>query len=109
MELYVYNGIVTEVYDGDSMTVDIDLGLGVWVRGLKVRLARINAPEIRGETHDLGIVSRDFLKGLTLNKNVVIKTVKDQKEKYGRYLVEIFIGEININNMLLEHGMAVPY
>jgi micrococcal nuclease len=109
MELYFYNGIVKEVYDGDTMTVDIDLGLGIWARGQKMRLARINAPEIRGDSYDEGIVVRDFVRGLTLNKAVVIKTIKDQKEKYGRYLVEVYIDGKNLNDMLLEHGMAVPY
>jgi micrococcal nuclease len=109
MEPYFYNGVVKEVYDGDSMTVDIDLGLGIWARGVKLRLSRINTPELRGDSYDEGVVARDFVRGLTLNKSVLIKTIKDQKEKYGRYLAEIYIDGKNLNDMLLEHGMAVPY
>ena len=30
--LYHYRAIVTEVYDGDTLTVDLDLGFHVWVR-----------------------------------------------------------------------------
>jgi len=41
--LYHYKAIVTSVYDGDTCTVDIDLGLSAWIRGEKLRLNRINA------------------------------------------------------------------
>ena len=30
--LYTYKAIVTSVYDGDTCTVDIDLGLHIWVK-----------------------------------------------------------------------------
>ena len=30
--LYHYRAIVTDVYDGDTLTVDLDLGFHVWVR-----------------------------------------------------------------------------
>ena len=43
-ELFHYNAIVQSVYDGDTCRVDIDLGLGIWVRNEKIRLVRINAP-----------------------------------------------------------------
>ena len=46
--LYTYKANVTAVYDGDTCTVDIDLGLHTWVRNEKIRLYGINAPEIRG-------------------------------------------------------------
>ena len=39
--LYQYNAVVTSVYDGDSCTVDIDLGLHTWIHGEKIRLIRI--------------------------------------------------------------------
>ena len=38
--LYNYKAIVTSVYDGDTCTVDIDLGLHSWIRGEKLRLAK---------------------------------------------------------------------
>jgi micrococcal nuclease len=36
--LYNYKAVVTSVYDGDTCTVDIDLGLHTWIRGEKSRL-----------------------------------------------------------------------
>lgn len=111
LQLYVYKARVTSVYDGDTCTVDIDLGLSTWIHGEKIRLHRINAPEIRGEERDRGLKSAEFLKGLILGKDIILQTVKDKKEKYGRYLGEIWIpganGEtINVNDKMVKQGYA---
>ncbi|MFN2152920.1 MAG: thermonuclease family protein [Anaerolineales bacterium] len=110
--LYHYRATVTDVYDGDTCTVDIDLGLKTWVRGEKVRLYRINAPELRGVERPEGLKSRDFLREQIDGKDVIIQTIKDRKGKYGRYLAEIWLqaddGEaININDLLVKNGFAV--
>ncbi|MCK4563662.1 MAG: helix-turn-helix transcriptional regulator, partial [Verrucomicrobia bacterium] len=42
-ELFHYTAFVQSVYDGDTCRVDIDLGLGIWIRNEKLRLVRINA------------------------------------------------------------------
>lgn len=109
--LYYYRANVTSVYDGDTCTVDIDLGLGIWVKGEKIRLYGINAPEVRGGEREEGLKSRDFLRSMIDGKDVVLKTLKDDKGKYGRYLAEIFLsGEngtmININDRLVTEGFA---
>jgi len=110
--LYIYKAIVTSVYDGDTCTVDIDLGLHTWIRGEKIRLTRINAPEIRGTERTEGLKSRDFLREQISGKEITIQTIKDKKGKYGRYLGEIWIKnengkEININDLLVAKGFAV--
>ena len=103
---YLYDATVTDVYDGDTLTVDIDLGLHVWIRGEKLRLHRVNAPELRGEERPRGLVSRDWLRERVLDKSVVIETIRDKKGKYGRYLAEIWLGDENINDVLVNEGMA---
>ena len=106
-----YRAIVTSVYDGDTCTADVDLGFKVTVRGEKIRLARINAPEIRGENRKAGLVSRDYLRDLILGREVLLKTIKDKRGKYGRYLGEIIVKKgrrnLNVNNALLTAGHAV--
>lgn len=109
--LYHYKGHVTAVYDGDTITVDIDLGLRTWIRDEKIRLHRINTPEIRGSSRLEGLRSRDFLRELILEKEIVIETIKDRKGKYGRYLGEIWLktGEdtyMNINDELVAKGFG---
>jgi len=38
--LYYYRAEVQSVYDGDTCTLNIDLGLGTWAHHEKIRLAR---------------------------------------------------------------------
>lgn len=109
-KLYHYRAIVVNVYDGDTINVNIDLGLSTWINDEKIRLARINAPELKSKEREKGLKSRDFLRDLLLNKKVIIQTIKDRKEKYGRYLAEIWIEDkgkyINVNDLLVEKKLA---
>ena len=108
--MFEYNAVVIKVYDGDSITVDIDLGFGIWAKGQKLRLSGIDTPEIRGSSRELGLVARDALRNQILGKKIIIKTEKDKKGKYGRWLATIYCGsDKSINSWLLEEGFAVPY
>ncbi len=110
-ELFHYTAFVQSVYDGDTCRVDIDLGMGIWIRNEKLRLVRINAPEMTGPDKVLGMASRDFLRELIDGKEIIIETLKDQRGKYGRYLAEIWIqqGEcwVNVNDALVAADHAV--
>jgi micrococcal nuclease len=110
-KLYFYKAIVKSVYDGDTITVDIDLGMMTWVHEEKLRLYRINAPELRGAERVEGLKSRDFLRSLIDGKEIFIETIKDKKGKYGRYLAEIWLERendkwTNVNDMLVAEGFA---
>jgi micrococcal nuclease len=79
-----------------------------------IRLARVNTAEIKGKEREDGLKVRDIVASLILNKEVTIKTIKDKKEKYGRYLAEIEFEDengklINLSDYLLEKGLARLY
>ena len=112
--LYNYRAKVVGIYDGDSVTIDIDLGLGVWVKGQKCRLSGIDTPEIRGEERVAGLKAKIRLSELILGKQVAITTEKDKTGKYGRWLVTIWdLNDdgtwVNINKLLLSEGHAEVY
>ena len=107
--MYEYRAFVRKVYDGDTVTVDIDLGFGTVLKNQKIRLLGINAPEIRGESREEGLKSRDFLREKIGSKWVVIKTKKDKRGKYGRWLGEIFLEECNVNQLMIKESKAVKY
>ena len=107
--MYEYKATVTKVYDGDTITVDFDLGFGILIRKQKIRLLGVNTPEVRGTEKPQGIISRDALRQRILGKVVIIKTSKDKKGKYGRWLAEVFIGEENINQWLITEGYGKKY
>jgi len=109
LNLYNYRARCKSVYDGDTVTLDIDLGFGVWMLHQKVRLFGINTPEIRGTERALGLVSAARLRELIDGKEIALLSHKDKTGKYGRWLGTIYIDDININQLLLDEGLAKPY
>ena len=103
--MYTYKATVTSVYDGDTFNATVDLGFNISINET-FRLFGLNAPEVRGTEKELGKISRDRLRERILNREITIKTYKDSKEKYGRYLAEIFIGEESINEWLIVEKLA---
>ena len=112
--LYNYRADVVSIFDVDSVTLDIDLGLGIWSKGQKCRLIGIDTPEIRGSERLNGLKARKRLCELILGKQVAITTHKDKTGKYGRWLVTIWdLSDngvwTNINELLLLEGYAEVY
>jgi micrococcal nuclease len=116
--LYYYKAEIVSVYDGDTVTVNIDCGFNLVMRNEKVRLYGIDAPEVRGKTREEGLKSRDALRELLLTNKfahkIMIKTYKDKKGKYGRYLANIILFTndedetiINVNNWMVSNGFAI--
>jgi micrococcal nuclease len=106
---------VTNVVDGDTIDVDIDLGFNISY-SQRVRLAGIDTPESR--TSDkfekvLGLEAKEYLKSKVKDaKLVVIKTeLPDSSEKYGRILGWVYIdgNTISINDQMIEDGYAWGY
>lgn len=106
--MYEYRATIVRVIDGDTVVADIDLGLRVWARGQMIRLAGINAPEMTGESKEDGEHAKEFLELVILNKTLVVRTQKDQTEKYGRWLGTIVLPEGDtVNQLMIEAGHAV--
>ena len=105
---FVYAGRITRVIDGDTVVVDIDLGCEVWLRNVHCRLAGINAPEIRGlEAYD-GVRAKEYLDFIAhTTKPVILRTHKDKREKYGRWLVELWQDGVCLNQRMVENGHAI--
>lgn len=104
---------IVKVYDADTITVIVDLGFNVSVKEV-FRLVGINAPEVRGDEREEGLIARDWLRERVFTAyetdcEIIIKTQKDRKGKYGRWLGELFIDGININEQLIAEGYAVEY
>ena len=106
---YIYIATVVSVYDGDTITADVDCGFGIILRKQKMRLLGIDTPELRKDTLIEARVSRDWLREKVLNTQIIIKTYKDRRRKYGRWLVELFVDGININKQMLTEGLAEVY
>ena len=106
--MYEYSATVISVYDGDTITVSVDLGFHI-SQTMSVRLARINSPE--------GLEARDYLRSiLPVGTRVTLVTHKDGREKYGRYLADVYLNELEcwsepnlfkcVNDMMVTKGFA---
>jgi len=114
---YEYHAKVTNVIDGDTIVVDIDLGFNIILSDQSVRLLGVDTPESR--TSDkvqkvFGLASKDFTKSFVekCEKHVIIRTHKtDESEKFGRLLAEIINPTTNdiLNNALISESYAVKY
>jgi micrococcal nuclease len=107
----ISGGQVIKVYDGDTITIAsrIDIPNSPLYR-FSVRLNGIDAPEIHGKNTDekaSAIYARDRLESLILHRFVHLKNQKT--EKYGRILADVYLGDLYINQWLLDEKLVVPY
>ena len=136
--MYEYSANVLRVVDGDTIDVMVDLGMHIHVKE-RIRLLGVNTPETYGVSKDSeeyragkaaqaqvihwlcpGITGRESI-DLATNGNggmvgevvgtVRVRTHKDSKGKYGRYLAEIFVGDDteSINTKLIHMGFGAEY
>ncbi len=113
--MYEYKVKVTDVIDGDTIDVVIDLGFDIFTNK-RIRLYGIDCPESRTtDLHEkkLGIEAKEYLKQLLGNaSNVIIKTLStDAYEKYGRVLGQVYIDSsaISVNDLMISRGYAWSY
>ena len=106
---------VTNVVDGDTIDVDIDLGFDISFSS-RVRLAGIDTPESRTTNKAekvLGLEAKEYVKSKIKDaKDVVIKTEKmDSSEKYGRILGWLFLdgSKVSVNEQMIADGYAWGY
>lgn len=92
--------IIKSCYDGDTCTT---------IDGEKIRLACINTPELKGKRADPipAKEARDFLNNLVMNKEVYIKRIT--KDRYERTVAELFINELNIQEIIVKKGYGKVY
>ena len=95
-----------DVYDGDTVTVTIDLGFNIDFGELTLRLYGIDAPEMRGPEKVEGRKSRDWLRERLAGREFIVQTIRDRKGKYGRYLAIIWVDGVNVNEEMVRLGLA---
>ncbi|MBI2167789.1 MAG: thermonuclease family protein [Candidatus Omnitrophica bacterium] len=108
--LYTYKARVEEVLDGDTLKVDFHLGLGSR-KGETIRLNHIDCPEL--DTPEGRAAKRFVESELAGSEFITLKSVRTRKEKWGRYLGDIFYSKngssapMYLNQILLDKGYAV--
>lgn len=101
------------VVDGDTLNVGIDLGLDVAIN-ITLRLYGINAPEMTGVEKPQGQAAKEWTiawyQTHCPDGRFTVKTIKDDRDKYGRYLATVVAPDGAVfNDDIVAAGHAVPY
>lgn len=104
--MHKYKATVNRVIDGDTIDVDIDLGFFTVLHAQRIRLYGIDAPELRGSERLEGLEAKAWLKQKIEGKEIELVTFKDAKGKYGRWLGVIYFRNRNLNQVMVEKGLA---
>jgi endonuclease YncB( thermonuclease family) len=118
--MYEYAAQVLKVTDGDTFHLDVtlvDINPGLDLDPIKmtiqlvIRLYGVNAPELKtaaGKTAKAWV--EQWLTDHAPDGQIVLHTMKDRREKYGRYLGIMFsLAGDCLNDDLVASGNAVPY
>lgn len=108
----VYTWLVTDVYDGDTFTVDKkffpeELG------NIRVRIKGVDTPEYGsrakcGREEEGGAKAKKWLTDKLYLKTVTIRNI--QADKYGaRIVADVYVGDVKIADELIRLGLANPY
>jgi micrococcal nuclease len=107
----ITEGHVIKVYDGDTITLASKMPYeNSPLFRFNVRLQGIDTPEIKSKNENeknLAKKARDALSQLIMNKVVTLQNVKN--EKYGRILADVYLGELHLNNWMIDQSFAVAY
>lgn len=105
MDEWVVPAVVSNVHDGDTVTVAADLGWRISFV-VHVRVAHINAPELPTSA---GKAARDYLAAIMPVGSSVTLT-SHSLDKYGRTLGSITLADgRDVAVAMVSAGHAVPY
>jgi len=112
--MYEYRAKYLGNYDGDTVTFEVDLGFKI-KHTIKVRIRGINTPELRTQDPELfkkAVKAKEYVEDVLSNEPIIIiRTLKDRTEKYGRYLADILYGpgSKNLGLELMHEQLATSY
>ena len=110
---YLYPAKVERVIDGDTIVVDLQLGLGVVLDDQYIRFYGIDAWETRGEEREKGLKAKEYLEE-RLSKGKIEIEIRPEwgqagKGKYGRWLGIVYVDGVNVNIEMIEERHAEEY
>lgn len=107
--MYRYRVSLDRVVDGDTVDLWVDLGFRARMK-VRFRLADIDAPEMRGETHQAGIESKNRLRSLIIAAGDGLTVATEKTGKWGRWLATLYDADGNsLNQRMIDEGHAQPY
>lgn len=102
---YKVNSILS-IHDGDSLRLIASLGFMHITCEVIGRLYGIDTPEL-GQPGALE--ARDYLRSRLDPLPPATVIFSHGQDKYGRWLIEVWVGDERLNDTLIQLGLAVPY
>lgn len=106
--MYEYKAIITNVVDGDTFDMDIDLGFNIHIHE-RVRLLDVDTPEKFGEEKVLGLIVKQYAINNFLGKEAIIKSEKADvaadTDSFGRWLVRVNVDDCDICSLYNSLGV----
>lgn len=105
-----YPARLLNVYDGDTLTLIVDIWPGQWIKA-KLRLNGIDTPEKRTRVlceKAMAIVAKNELESFLLNKKLYITDIFHGKYA-GRIIGDLYADGLNVSEYMLSTGYAIPY
>lgn len=99
--------LAANAFSCQQMPVRVIDGDTIVVRSEHIRLAGINAPEIKGQCADesaVALLAKERVVELVMGANLVID--RSGRDKYGRTLATVVAGDREIGKILVEEGLA---
>ncbi len=93
------SGRVVHVVDGDTLDL---------ADGERVRILGIDAPESYREPECGADEAQAFLEFATLNRQVALAYESECRDRYGRLLAHVSVGEASVGLRMIEEGLACP-
>lgn len=106
VQLYQYKAEVTKVIDGDTFISRVELGFDV-MKNVTIRLAKINAPEMKGPDSIAASKAKDYLTRKLLGKTIYFSS--KAYDKYHRSIAIVYLSATDtatVNNDLVRKGFA---
>ena len=106
---FLYSAKVDRVIDGDTIEATVDLGFNIFTK-IRFRLNGIDTAEVTStvpETRAIAFRAKARVAELILGKDVTIKSSKS--DKYGRWLADVYIDSVHLNEQLLLENLAKEY
>jgi endonuclease YncB( thermonuclease family) len=108
--LFDFDAVVTDIIDGDTAVCTVSTAFRE-NEAVHLRFEGINTPELHSTDPNVRAraqQAKDYLTQRILNKQIYF--VASGEDKYaGRWDATVFLGDVNINQEMIDQGLGVPY
>ena len=107
-----YLVVQARAVDGDTVEARLDLGFGVELTGVRIRIAGVDAAETRGGDADLrahGEEAKRYTAAWVEGCSSLVAMILDEDGGFGRHLGDLLCANRRLGADLLLERLALPY